>query len=179
MSVIDHPTSPDHPPHDSAMLRIIGAFKLLKAAGLLFTAAVVGRLLHADAAETVRQWAERLQADPHAYYLRLLLEKISGLGHRSIVLAEIGLLFYAALFGVEGTGLLLRKRWAEYLTVIATATLIPLEGYEIYRRVSWVRILVLVVNVAIVIYLIWDIRRHAHRHAGTTGTLPKPDAAAI
>jgi uncharacterized membrane protein (DUF2068 family) len=160
--------------HDHAVLRIIGAFKLLKAAGLLFTAAAVARLLNADNAETLRQWAERTQADPHAHYLQLLLEKISGLNHRSIVLAEIALLFYAALFSVEGFGLLTGKRWAEYLTVIATATLIPLEGYEIYRRVSWVRISVLVINVAIVIYLIWDIRRHYPQHGASLCGTPTP-----
>ena len=62
---------------------------------------------------------------------------------------------YAALMGTEGTALYLRKAWARWLTIIATSSLIPIELYEIAREVHPIRIVVLLVNVAIVIYL-WD-----------------------
>ena len=62
---------------------------------------------------------------------------------------------YAALMGTEGVALYLRKPWARRLTIVATSSLIPIEMYEIWREVHPIRVLVLVVNVAIVIYL-WN-----------------------
>jgi len=52
----------------------------------------------------------------------------------------------------------MRKHWAEYFTVITTAALIPLELYELARHFSWAKIVVLLVNVAIVVYLIARLR---------------------
>jgi uncharacterized membrane protein (DUF2068 family) len=62
---------------------------------------------------------------------------------------------YAALMGTEGTALYLRKPWARWFTIIATSSLIPIELYEIAREVHPIRIIVLIVNVAVVIYL-WN-----------------------
>jgi uncharacterized membrane protein (DUF2068 family) len=60
---------------------------------------------------------------------------------------------YAALMGAEGVGLYLRKRWARWFTIVATSSLIPIEVYEIVRKIHLVRIIILVVNAAVVVYL--------------------------
>ena len=62
---------------------------------------------------------------------------------------------YAALMGTEGVALYLRKPWARWLTIVATSSLIPIEAYEIAREVHPLRVLILIVNVAIVVYL-WN-----------------------
>jgi uncharacterized membrane protein (DUF2068 family) len=67
---------------------------------------------------------------------------------------------YAGLFLTEGIGLWLMKRWAEWFTVIITSSLVPFEVYELYRDPSATKILVLVINVAVVIYLLYRIRSH-------------------
>jgi uncharacterized membrane protein (DUF2068 family) len=67
----------------------------------------------------------------------------------------IAAILYAALESTEGVGLAFRRRWAEYLTVIATAVLIPFEVNELLHRVTVLRVLALAVNVAIVVYLAW------------------------
>jgi uncharacterized membrane protein (DUF2068 family) len=71
-------------------------------------------------------------------------------------LTKIGLVVaaYAALEGAEAVGLWLSKRWAEYLTFIATTLLLPLEIYELTHKLSPLKILALVINVAVVIYLL-------------------------
>ena len=61
----------------------------------------------------------------------------------------------------EGLGLLFRKRWAEYLTVVATSAFVPLELYEIARHLTLTRLVVLVVNIVIVGYLLVRLREHA------------------
>jgi uncharacterized membrane protein (DUF2068 family) len=64
------------------------------------------------------------------------------------------LLAYAAVEGIEAVGLWYQRRWAEYLTFIVTASLLPLEIYEIATRSTPFKILAFVVNVAVVIYLL-------------------------
>jgi uncharacterized membrane protein (DUF2068 family) len=71
---------------------------------------------------------------------------------------------YALLEGLEAVGLWFQKRWAEYLTFIATTVLLPLEIYEISERVSAAKIITLIVNIAVVIYLL-----HAKRLFGLRG----------
>jgi uncharacterized membrane protein (DUF2068 family) len=63
------------------------------------------------------------------------------------------------LFLTEGIGLWLMKRWAEWFTIIITSSLIPVEIYELYRHPTAVKILVLAINVAVVLYLLYRIQR--------------------
>ncbi len=71
-------------------------------------------------------------------------------------LIQLGLLVlaYAALEATEMVGLWFSKRWAEYLTMVATAALIPIEVYELSTSVSVFKVLTLVINVAILVYLL-------------------------
>ncbi|HKN93331.1 MAG TPA: DUF2127 domain-containing protein [Thermoleophilaceae bacterium] len=73
---------------------------------------------------------------------------------------------YAVLEGAEGIGLWLQKRWAEYLTFIATTILLPLEVYEITQRLSALKIITLIINIAVVIYLLFAKRLFGLRGGG-------------
>ncbi len=64
------------------------------------------------------------------------------------------LLVYGAVEGIEAVGLWYQRRWAEYLTFLVTTSLLPLEIYEIYDRASVFKVLALIVNAAVVIYLL-------------------------
>jgi uncharacterized membrane protein (DUF2068 family) len=72
-------------------------------------------------------------------------------------LTKIGLVVsaYAVIEGVEAVGLWYQKRWAEYLTFIATTGLLPLEIYELSQKFSPFKIITLIVNIAVVAYLLW------------------------
>ena len=76
------------------------------------------------------------------------------MGPRKFVAVGIAALAYAALFAVEGVGLWLGKYWAEWFTVIATGSLVPLELYETLHRFGWLKLATLSGNVAIVVYLV-------------------------
>lgn len=141
-------------------LRLIAAFKLLKALGLIAVGMGALRLLHKDVAAVVEHWVNMFQVDPHSHFINLLLLKLAILNDRRLKELSVGTFVYAAVFLVEGTGLAFRKRWAEYLTIITTASLLPLEIYELVRRLSVSRSLVLAVNVAIVVYLAYELRRY-------------------
>ena len=143
--------------HD-LLLRLIAVFKFLKAALLIALSVGAFRLLHKDMAEIAEHWVLALRLSPGNRFVEAALAKISMLNPEQIKKLGLGGSFYAALFLCEGTGLWLRKRWGEWLTVIITGTLIPVEIYEIYRHPTWLRVGVLILNVGIVGYLIYRIR---------------------
>jgi uncharacterized membrane protein (DUF2068 family) len=140
-------------------LYLIAAFKLVK--GLLLVAVGVGahRYLHRNAALDVYQWANTFRVDSGNRYVHALLKRFANLDPKTLRELSVGTFLYAALFLTEGTGLLLRKRWAEYFTTIVTCSFIPLEVYELVRRATSVKGIVLALNAAVVVYLIVDLRR--------------------
>jgi uncharacterized membrane protein (DUF2068 family) len=82
------------------------------------------------------------------------LVNIAGFSGPRVVVIGIGAMTHATLELVESLGLLLRRRWAEYLVVLATGFLIPLEVYEAILHPTLFKAAVLVVNVAVVVYLV-------------------------
>ena len=150
--------------HSAAMLVLIGAFKLVKSATLIAAGiALISLASDHHATSTLAHWAHALHLDPGARLLRHGIAEVAGLDPRDRALIGGALFLYAAVFLVEGTGLVLRKPWAEWMTLIVTASLIPIEVYEIAREVSIARVVVLIANIAIVAYLVW--RLHDERHA--------------
>jgi uncharacterized membrane protein (DUF2068 family) len=101
---------------------------------------------------------------------------LTGLSRSKIGALGLVALFYAALFATEGVGLWREKRWAEYLTVIATGSLIPFEVWEIFHRPSPIKFATFVGNVAVVIYLIYRLRRP--RGEGAMESVPNAPPAA-
>jgi uncharacterized membrane protein (DUF2068 family) len=145
-------------------LLLIAVFKLIKGLGLLALGIGALRLLHKDVAAEIAQWLDVLRVDQHNHYIQMLLEKLGMVDDRKLKALSVGTFFYSALFLTEGVGLALRKRWAEYLTIISTASLLPLEVYEIAKRPDAARIVVLLANIAIVVYLVREVRRIRQMH---------------
>jgi uncharacterized membrane protein (DUF2068 family) len=140
-------------------LQLIAAFKLLKGLALLAVGIGTVKLLHKDVRALVEHWIGVFQVDPHDHYIHLLIEKVSNLSDRRLKELSAGTFVYAAIFFVEGIGLALRKRWAEYFTVITTASLLPIEIYELVKHASLVKCFALVINLAVVAYLVRELRR--------------------
>ena len=143
---------------DDRLIRLIAAFKLLKAGLLIAFGIGAFRLLHKDLGEILVRWIEALRLDPGQHFLDIALAKASNVSPAQIKKVGVGSLIYAGLFLTEGVGLWLRKRWAEWLTITITSSLVPVEIYGLYRHPTAVRVLVLTLNLAIVVYLIYHIR---------------------
>lgn len=82
------------------------------------------------------------------------LDEVFTLRSRTLHLLGVGVFAYAAVEGAEAVGLWYQRRWAEYLTFVATAVFLPLEVYELTRTVSPFKLVALLLNLAIVIYLV-------------------------
>jgi uncharacterized membrane protein (DUF2068 family) len=148
------------------VLRTIAIYKLVKV--LLLLALVYGEVRLSDASLTAKllTWAsERPLGLEHDVVTRFL-EWFSGLSASRVHALRIVTFAYAAVFATEGIGLWMQKRWAEWLTVIITASLIPLEVWELIFKPNIGKAAVLVGNTVIVIYLAWHVRSRAKHKAG-------------
>lgn len=138
---------------------LIGLFKLLKGISLLILGFGLLRLLHRDVAAVVQHWIDVLRVDPDNRHIHRLLLRIFNVTPKQLRELSAGTFIYAGIFLTEGTGLLARKHWAEYMTLISTALFIPLEVYEIHRHFTMLKLAVTVVNALIVLYLAVRIKR--------------------
>jgi uncharacterized membrane protein (DUF2068 family) len=143
---------------DGTLLRIIAVLKFLKAASLIALSVGVFRTMHQDIGIRLEHWIRAMHLDPGNRHIEMFLERVSNL--TPVQVKRLGLvgLLYAGLFLVEGTGLWLQRRWGEWATVVITGLLVPVEVYEIFRHPTIVKILVLLVNIAVVAYLVSRIR---------------------
>ncbi len=141
--------------HD-AFVKVIIVERIAKAVILLGLG--VG-LLFAGERGLLTTWSryaqDQLNLDADNFVIiQLLLKLLVLIGNfRHLYVLAFGAIAYALLEGTEGIGLAMRRRWAEYLTVIATGILIPYEAYEVIHKVTLFRVGALLLNVAVVGYL--------------------------
>ena len=140
-------------PRRDGLLPWIIAFKAFKAVTL--TALGIGLVAarHADPAQVL----VRLGSAVHLPLTSRLLERLTQSVGDITTTKETALAWtafgYAVLMGAEGVTLYLRKPWARWFTIVVTSSLIPLEIYEIIREMHAIRMLVIVANIGIVLYL--------------------------
>lgn len=140
--------------------RVIGFLKI--ASGLL--ALVLGvafvRFLNHDPAQSIARLSTHLRLDPHNHLINRIISALTGIDRSRLRAIQAGTFFYAILHLIEGIGLIFERDWAGYLVVLATSSLVPFEVYEIVQKHSLVRVSLLLVNIAIVVYLAIQLRKH-------------------
>lgn len=143
---------------DNKLIRVIAVFKLLKAAVFIVLALGALKLVHTDVASFLEEWVLKVGLNPGGRYIGRALLEAANLTPNRIKDIAVGSLIYAALFLTEGIGLWMVKRWAEWMTIILTSSLVPLEVYEIFRHPNVTKVIVLSINLALVAYLIYRVR---------------------
>ncbi len=145
-------------PNHSNWLVLIGVLKLFKA--VLFILLGVGalRLLHKDLVDWLSHLILALRFDPESHFVNLVLEKVALINPHRLREISIAIFCYAGLDIIEGTGLALEKTWAEYLTLILTASFLPWELFEIMRHITWLKVILLLINILVVVYLIFHVQ---------------------
>jgi uncharacterized membrane protein (DUF2068 family) len=152
----------DRPLRDKIVLRLIAIDRALHLVALSALGVLV--LIFAADRATLRATFYKVIADLQGGVASEQSHASSGLLHdlnnafttSSSHLHLLGavLLAYAAVEGIEAVGLWYQQRWAEYLTFLVTASLLPLEVYEIANHPTPFKILAFIVNVAVVVYLL-------------------------
>jgi uncharacterized membrane protein (DUF2068 family) len=148
---------------DKIVLRVIAVDRALHF--VILAALAVAVFLIASHEEQLRADFYRVMADiqggvgggplqPGHHGLVGRLDELFSLRAGTLHLIGAGIAVLAVLEGAEAVGLWYQKRWAEYLTFVVTTALIPLEIYELTAYVSWFKVTALILNLAVVIYLL-------------------------
>jgi uncharacterized membrane protein (DUF2068 family) len=147
--------------HHNPALATIAVYKFAKAALSILSAVVAWRLMNPSVERAMHAWADTLPIGFSEKLLRQALQQVSGIP--AFRWRQLGLvsLAYAAVFTVEGVGLWLERRWAQYMTILTSSLLLPFEFIAVLHHLTLLRTAVLLANAAIVAYLVfWTMRRH-------------------
>jgi uncharacterized membrane protein (DUF2068 family) len=149
-------------------LILIGAGKLAKAVLLVLLGIGALKLLHRDLVDVATRWVYALRFDPEGRFVNLLLDKLALVTPHRLRQISIVIFCYAGMDVIEGTGLVLEKGWAEYLTLILTASFLPWEAFEIVRHITWPKVVLTGLNALVVMYLVYYLqgRARSRRLAG-------------
>jgi uncharacterized membrane protein (DUF2068 family) len=146
-------------------LILIAAYKWLQA--LLFAAVGIGalRLVGKDIGDVLSDLASALRFNPESHFVNFVLDKATLLNDP--ILRRIGAVAfcYAAVSLAEGIGLYLERAWGEILTLIITASFLPWEIFEIFRKLTWVRVGLLFINLLVFFYLLKLVASRRNRPA--------------
>ncbi len=151
------------PQNHNRVLLLIAFYKFLHAA--LFFAIGIGahHLLHKNIADQVELFARYLRFNPESRLIVFILQKSSIINGHVLERISFVAYCYATITLIEGIGLYLEKTWGEFLTLAITASFLPWEILEIFRRITWVRVGLLTINILVFVYLlrlILDRARH-------------------
>jgi uncharacterized membrane protein (DUF2068 family) len=158
MELVREEATTGAPAHHRGLL-LIGLFKLAKAIFFFCLGAGAVHLLHKDLGDEVMRLATRFRFDPESRFVALLMEKVDLIDPHRLKQISFATFGYSAVALTEGCGLLMEKVWAEYLTLILTISFLPWELYELVRRPDWFRLGLLLINLAVLGYLVWLLRR--------------------
>ena len=149
--------------HDK-ILWLIGAGKIFYGL-LLLTVGIgafnlIGKNLSGELWHLIQEW----NLDFHNHYIQMLFRKVSAVDGQKLYFLTIVTFAYAAVFFVEGIGLILGKYWAKWLVVLVTGSFIPGELYHLARQFGWLDLVLVLFNASCAAYLIWRIKTHEHPH---------------
>jgi uncharacterized membrane protein (DUF2068 family) len=142
----------------------IGLWKLAEAALLIGLGIGALKLLHRDLVDVVTRFIIDIGRDPEGHFANLILDKVALIDPHRLKQISIAVFAGAGLHIIEGVGLVLRKVWAEYVTLILTASFLPWEIIEIIRHTTWIKVVLLILNLAVVIYLVFYVQSRVRRH---------------
>jgi uncharacterized membrane protein (DUF2068 family) len=159
-------------------LKLIAGAKIAKGAALACLSLGVFDLIHRDLTELAQRFVQVAKISPENKYVELALVKI-GLVDPS-TLRRLGMLsaLYASVQLVEGLGLWFGAAWAEYMVVISTGLFVPEECVGILKHPSWLRLVILVLNAVILVYVVYVVwNRYQHRKSAGKSAEPAGEPA--
>ena len=157
-------TVPADPPADTEiakdrLLPWIAAERAFRAVVLLAVGIVLLTHPHTNWGVEITRLAERLGQNPKSNWFKRIIDRISKFPADKTVIFGIAAIAYGVLEAVESYGLWTRRRWGEWLTVVATSMFFIPEIWELTKSASVLKVGALLANIAIVAYLIWRLRR--------------------
>jgi len=144
-------------------LRIVALLEGAKGALVLLTGFGLLALIHRDLHAAAEQLVRHFHINPASHYPRIFIDLSDRLTDMKLWAMAIGAMLYAVIRFAEAVGLWLQRRWAEWFGLLTGGMYVPVEVYEVVRGVTWTKVTVLVVNAAVVAYLLLTVSRSKGR----------------
>ncbi len=158
--------------HDR-LLPWIAAERGFRAVVLLAVGVALVSHPHTNWASEISNLAQRLGLDPRDNWIQRIINDVARLhANQDLVFGAVAIA-YGALEGAESYGLFRRRRWAEWLTVVATSLLFIPEIWELTKSATALKVGAVIVNVLVVAYLLWRLRRPGVAYSSTLTPLQK------
>ncbi len=119
--------------------------------------------IHKDIHEAAMRLVEHFHLNPASHYPRIFLDLTERINDTKLWGMALAAAMYFVVRMVEAVGLWLRKSWAEWFAVLTGGMYVPIELFEVARSVTWPRVTVLVVNVAVVSYLLFVLIKNGEK----------------
>lgn len=146
-------------------LRTVALFEAAKGAIVLLAGCGIFALLHRDAQHGAERLVRQFHLNPASQHPRIFLHLVEQATPAHIWLLAGGALGYAIMRFVEGYGLWRERLWAEWLAIASGCIYLPIEIFELFKGVTWPRVVLFGVNLVIVAYLGWSIARPKQNQA--------------
>lgn len=144
--------------HHNQWIIAIGAFKLLQSLAFFLLGFGALRLLHRDLLDIAEHWILAMRFNPEGHFVALFLGQVALIDPHRLKQISAAIFAIAVLDAIEGVGLVLEKTWAEFVTLILTASFVPWEVVAILRHHTWIRLGLTLINIAVVLYLLWFVK---------------------
>jgi uncharacterized membrane protein (DUF2068 family) len=141
-------------------IRVVAFFEGAKGILVLLAGFELLSFVHKDVHHVAVRLVEQLYLNPARHYPRIFLDLTERITDSQLWALASAALLYSIVRLIEATGLWLGKKWAEWFGVLTGGMYIPVEVYEVTRGVTWPRVTVLAVNIGIVIYLLFSLRKN-------------------
>ena len=136
-------------------IRAVAVFEAAKGSVVLLAGFGLLTLLHRDLQAIAERLVELSHLNPAHHYPTIFIEAMSKMNDSRIMAFAAFAGLYAAVRFVEAYGLWRLRAWAEWFAIVSGSIYVPIEIYEVARHVTWLRVTVLIVNLAIVAYLVY------------------------
>ncbi|HUJ09172.1 MAG TPA: DUF2127 domain-containing protein [Verrucomicrobiae bacterium] len=136
-------------------LRAVALFELTKGAVVLLLGFGVVSLVHKDAWDVAENLLHALHVSPRQRYAQVFLNLADNVTDAKLWAVAAGAAAYSTVRFLEGYGLWMARPWAEWLALFAGAIYLPFEVYQLARRPTWAHVVILTVNLAIVLYMLF------------------------
>jgi uncharacterized membrane protein (DUF2068 family) len=148
--------------HDR-LLPWIAAERTFRAIVLLGVGITLVSHPHANWASDVAHLAQHLGLDPKDNWVQRLMNDVGKIHTHQDLVFGVAAIAYGVLEGAEAYGLFKRRRWGEWLTVVATSLLFIPEIWELTKSATFLKVGAVIVNIAVVVYLLWRLRQPTAR----------------
>jgi uncharacterized membrane protein (DUF2068 family) len=141
-------------------LKLLALFEAAKGILVLVVGAGILTLIHRNIQIEAMDIVQFFHLNPARRYPQIFLKTFSDINNTNLIFLSVLAIIYTVIRMAEAYGLWHDRAWAIWFAVASTALFLPIEIFELYKRITIPRSLVFIVNIALILYLFLHIKQN-------------------